>query len=84
MGYIDESYPFICGSVLKKFIGTIYHLNGLQIRPTSIRREDFLGKPWRCATFDAENVQTGEPVILMLCVELVHATPPQHSMNLEN
>jgi hypothetical protein len=80
MGYIDESHPFSCGSVLKKFQGTIYHLHDLQIRPTRIRREDILGKSWRCATFDAENVQTGEPVILLLRVESVRLL---HILNLE-
>lgn len=35
------------------------------------------------ATFDAENVQTGEPVTLKLRVELVQTTTPQHQ-NPEN
>lgn len=61
-------YDFPHGSVLKKFEGTIYHINNMQIRPTRIQNEELHagGMARRDATFDAENVKTGEPVILKL------------------
>ena len=71
MGYISEDEPFPCGTVLEKFEDTIYHLNDLQIRPTKIHREGAFDDTWRIAIFDAENVQTGEPVTLILRVESV-------------
>lgn len=71
MGYIGEDEPFPCGSVLKKFEGTIFHLNDLQIRPTKIHRENWFNSAWRCATFDGENVRTREPVTMILHVQSV-------------
>ncbi|RMJ27569.1 hypothetical protein PHISP_01557 [Aspergillus sp. HF37] len=60
--------PFPHGTVLKKFEGTIYELGDKQFRSTSIQKEqlEVMGIARRDATFDAENVKTGEPVVLKL------------------
>lgn len=65
----EDDIPFRLGSVLRKFEGTIFHLDVYtQIRPTKIRREE-LDEYQRKAIFDAEDVTTGESVIFMLYVQ---------------
>jgi hypothetical protein len=66
-----DGIPFPHGSVLKKFEGTIYQIGDQQFRPTRIRREQLEagGIARRDATFDAENVQTKEPVVLKIRAE---------------
>ena len=68
-----DNHPFPHGSVLKKFEGTVYHIGGMQFRPTEIQTEQLHtgGIVRRDATFDAENVKTGEPVILKLRSEYI-------------
>jgi hypothetical protein len=45
----------------------------MQFRPTAIQKEqlEVMGLARRDATFDAENIKTGEPVVLKLRAELV-------------
>lgn len=64
-----DDIPFRLGSVLRKFEGTIFHLDVYtRIRPTKIHREE-LDEYQRKAIFDAEDVTTGESVIFMLYVQ---------------
>ena len=71
MGCVNEDHPFAYGKTLKKFEGKGYQICDMEFRPTKIKSEYFQtgGACYRQATFDAENVQTGEPVILQLWAE---------------
>lgn len=66
-----DGKPFPHGATLKKFEGTIYKIGDMEFRPTKIRREQLqsMGVSRREAVFDAENVQTGEPVIMEIWAE---------------
>lgn len=69
----ESGRPFPHGSVLKKFEGTIYQLGDMQFRPTKIICEELgvSGIARRDAIFDAENVNTGELVVLKLGAEYI-------------
>lgn len=75
---INEDHPFLHGTTLKKFEGKVYQIYDMEFRPTKIKSEYLhAGVTQREATFDAENVQTGEQVTLKLFTEysLIHIIP---------
>ncbi|RJE21917.1 hypothetical protein PHISCL_05762 [Aspergillus sclerotialis] len=79
MGNFNEG-PFPHGVTLKKFEGTIYKTEDMDFRLTKIQKELYqaMGVSRRQATFDAENVQTGEPVIMKIWAEYNNIPMLQH------